>query len=51
VDVGPSPPFDQIKGVIEHTRGGQSFEIFLHSLDAPWKSDYQRVSYGSNYWS
>ena len=51
VDVRSCPSLDEIESVIEHACGGQSFKIFLHRLDAPWKSDYQSASYGSSYWT
>lgn len=49
VDARARSTLDQIECMVEHARCEQSFEIFFHCLDAPWKSDYQRASYGSSY--
>jgi len=40
VDVCPCPSLDEIEGVIEDTRGRQSFKIFFYRLEAAGKGYY-----------
>ena len=37
MDVCPCSSLDEIEGVIEDTRGGQSFKIFCYCLEASRK--------------